>query len=637
MGTEPTKPATAATAEVNRAVVADYPMQDRQDFHDADRGFIAGWENDQVFNDNGDLIHDGTPFSYITDDKQSPDTVHPSIWRQSQLVVRCGLYKVVDGLYQVRFAVNLTIVDAPDGLVIIDTTTSADLAKAGLELFRRELSNDKPVVAVIYTHTHFDHYAGVKGVIDEADVLSGKIPIVAPGTIESFNKHAIGENVITGNAMSRRMGYTFGLLLPQCDCGMVTAGLGSGADNMNLHLTYIPPTDGITTTGEVRTLGGWDFEFLYAPDTEAPEEFHIWIPAIKALTCAENANHSMHNIQTIRGARTRDARNFARYLDETVVRWGSEVEVHHGPHTWPVWGNETVVEFLEQQRDMYKFIHDQSLRLANQGYTPLEAAEVVRLPDEIGKKWYNRYYHGGLHHNVRAVFHKELGFWDGDPATILPLLPQDHAQRHVELIGRDKILAEGRKAFDAGDYRWVVQLLHHLVFADPDDTEAKALQADGYEQLGYQAEVPQYRGIFLTAAMELRAGINSDHQLNTDSADTILAMPIDLLFDYAGVHIVGEKADDADISINFTFTDSGQEWTMWIRRAVLNARAGHVPDARLTLAGPKPLLAGVLLQPGKASAVLAGGTVEANGDLTTLDELAAITDTFNPSFNIVTP
>ena len=279
-----------------------------------------------------------------------------------------------------RLSAALTIVDAPDGLVIIDTTTSVRLAKAGLELFRREMNNDKPVVAVIYTHTHFDHYAGVKGVIDEADVVAGKIPIIAPGTIESFDRFAIGENVITGHAMSRRMAYTFGLLLPHSDRGLVTLGLSAGYDLMDYEMSYISPTDGITKIGEVRTLGGWTFEFLYAPDTEAPEEFHIWIPEIKALTCAENANHTMHNIQTIRGARTRDARNFARYIDETLVRWGKQAEVHWGPHTWPVWGNENVVTFLESQHDMYKYIHDQALRHANQGLTPLEAAEIVELP-----------------------------------------------------------------------------------------------------------------------------------------------------------------------------------------------------------------------------------------------------------------
>ncbi|HEY7054066.1 MAG TPA: alkyl sulfatase dimerization domain-containing protein, partial [Mycobacterium sp.] len=491
------------------------------------------------------------------------------------------------------------------------------------------------LAAVIYTHTHFDHYGGVKGVVDETDVASGKVPIVAPGTIDSFNKHAIGENVITGNAMSRRMGYTFGLLLPRCDTGLVTIGLG--VPSLTPRLSYIAPTDPITKTGETRTLGGWEFEFLYAPDTEAPEEMHIWIPAIKAVTCAENANHSMHNIQTIRGARTRDARNFARYLDETLVRWGDQAEVHYGPHTWPVWGNEDVVAFLEDQRDMYKYVHDQALRLANQGSTPLEAAEVVELPDAIGKKWYNRYYHGGLHHNVRAVFHKELGFWDGDPATIYPLLPHDNAKRHVELIGRDKILAAGRAAIESGDYRWAVQVLHHAVFADPDDTEATQLQADAYEQFGYQQEVPQYRAIFLTAAKELREGVAKRGQLNTDSLDTILAMPIDLLFDFVGVHVIGDKAADVDFRINFTFTDVNDEWTMWIRHGVLNARHGRVDGADLTLAGPKAALAAVLLRPADADDTVSKSGVRVDGDESVLKALASVIDTFDPHFNIATP
>ncbi|MFJ5880456.1 alkyl/aryl-sulfatase [Kitasatospora cineracea] len=533
----------------------------------------------------------------------------------------------------------MTIVDAPEGLVVIDTGFSVELAEAAMALFRKHTKNDKPVKAVIYTHTHYDHYGGVKGIVSEQDVAAGRIPIVAPGTVESFNKYAIGENVITGSAMSRRMGYTFGTMLPHCDCGIVTGGLGAAHD-ANFHFSYLPPTDPVTRTGEKRTLAGWEFEFLYAPDTEAPEEMHIWIPAIKALTCAENANHTMHNIQTIRGARTRDARNFARYLDETLVRWGGQVQVHFGPHTWPVWGNEQVVRFLEDQRDMYKYIHDQALRHANQGLTPLEAAEVVELPDGIGRKWYNRYYHGGLHHNVRAVFHKELGFWDGDPATILPLLPADHAKRHLDLIGRDTVLAEGRKAIADGDYRWAVQILHHAVFADPADTEAKELQADAYEQLGYQQEVPQYRGIFLTAAMELRDGVHSEGQMNTDSLDTVLAMPIDLLFDYAAVHLDGPAAADADFRIDFTFTFTGaaeQPWTMWVRNGVLNARPGHGPDPQLALTGAKPALAAVLLQPGKAAELIAAHGVRADGDPAVLDRLAAVTLAFDPHFPISTP
>lgn len=631
------KPATSATSEVNRLALAQYAVDDLADFTDVGRGFIAGFPV-KLHNDTGLLIRDHAELDYITDDAPAPAAVNPSLWRQSQLIKRGGLFMVTEGLYQVRLSANVTIVDAPDGLVIIDTGVSIDLARAAMDLFRRHTGNQKPVAAVIYTHTHFDHYGGVKGVVEEDDVTSGKVPIVAPGTIESFNKHAIGENVITGNAMSRRMSYTFGLLLPRCDTGEITLGLTTVDElSQNMRLSYIPPTDPITRTGETRTLGGWDFEFLYAPDTEAPEEMHIWIPQIKALTCAENANHSMHNIQTIRGARTRDARNFARYIDETLVRWGDQAQVHYGPHTWPVFGNDNVVAFLEGQRDMYKYIHDQSLRLANQGLTPLEAAEIVRLPDAIGQKWPNRYYHGGLHHNVRAVFHKELGFWDGDPATILPLLPADNATRHVALIGRKKILAEGRKAIEAADYRWAVQILHHLVFADPDDTEARKLQADAYEQLGYQQEVPQYRGIFLTAAKELREGIAKLGQLNTDTLDTILAMPIDLLFDFMAVHVIGDKAAAIDIRLNVTFDDTGDEWTMWIRNGVLNARRGHADEVQLTITGPKADLAALLLQPTQAEYIIAKDALKTEGDLAVLESLASVIDTFDRYFKISTP
>lgn len=631
------KPATSATSEVNRLALAQYAVDDLADFTDVGRGFIAGFPV-KLHNDTGLLIRDHAELDYITDDAPAPAAVNPSLWRQSQLIKRGGLFMVTEGLYQVRLSANVTIVDAPDGLVIIDTGVSIDLARAAMDLFRRHTGNQKPVAAVIYTHTHFDHYGGVKGVVEEDDVTSGKVPIVAPGTIESFNKHAIGENVITGNAMSRRMSYTFGLLLPRCDTGEITLGLTTVDElSQNMRLSYIPPTDPITRTGETRTLGGWDFEFLYAPDTEAPEEIHIWIPQIKALTCAENANHSMHNIQTIRGARTRDARNFARYIDETLVRWGDQAQVHYGPHTWPVFGNGNVVAFLEGQRDMYKYIHDQSLRLANQGLTPLEAAEIVRLPDAIGQKWPNRYYHGGLHHNVRAVFHKELGFWDGDPATILPLLPADNATRHVALIGRKKILAEGRKAIEAADYRWAVQILHHLVFADPDDTEARKLQADAYEQLGYQQEVPQYRAIFLTAAKELREGIAKLGQLNTDALDTILAMPIDLLFDFMAVHVIGDKAAAIDIRLNVTFDDTGDEWTMWIRNGVLNARRGHADEVQLTITGPKADLAALLLQPTQAEYIIAKDALKTEGDLAVLESLASVIDTFDRYFKISTP
>lgn len=355
------------------------------------------------------------------------------------------------------------------------------------------------------------------------------------------------------------------------------------------------------------------------------------------MTCAENVNHTMHNIQTLRGARTRDARNFARYIDETLVRWGSQAEVHYGPHTWPVFGNANVVAFLESQRDSYKYIHDQALRLANKGLHPLEAAEQIALPDALARKWFNRFYHGTLHHNVRAVYAKELGFWDGDPASLFPLPPVETAKRHVELIGAEKILAEGRRAVDAADYRWAVQVLHHLVFADPEHAEARALMADAYEQLGYQMEGPQWRGIFLSAALELRRGVDLSVTRGTSTIDTVLAMPADLLFDFAAVHVIGEKAAEADLRMNLTITDADEQWTMWVRNGVLHARRGHAPAAQLTVSGGKAAVAMMLLSPVGAAGLIENGALSVEGDAGVVEVYASLLDQFDPGFNLVTP
>lgn len=629
------KPATPDTASVNRAALSRYAMDDRQDFTDSDRGFIAPFP-DKLYDTNGRVIFDASRFDYLADDTPAPDSVNPSLWRQSQLIRRGGLYKVVDGVYQVRNndIANLTVIEGDTGLVIVDCMASVEAAAQGMAMIRQHVS-DKPVAAVIYTHTHIDHYGGVKGVVSAEDVASGKVPIIAPGTISSFDKHAIGENVIAGNAMSRRAAYAFGSLLDLDAKGHVTCGIGI-ASVPGVTISYLSPTEGITETGTRRDLGGLEFEFLYAPDTEAPEEMHIWIPQLGALTCAENANHSLHNIQTLRGARTRDAGNFARYLDETLQRWGDDVLVHYGPHTWPVWDNQTVTAFLESQRDTYKYIHDQSLRLANKGYTPLEAAEEIELPLELSRKWFNRGYHGTLHHDVRAVFTKELGMWDGDPVSLNPHPPVESAHRFVDLIGAEKIMAEGRRALETGDYRWAAQILHSLVFAQPDNQDARELQADAYEQLGYQAEGPQWRGIYLTAARELREGVRPA-TFASASPDTILAMPIDILFDFAAVHLIGDKAATTNLRIDFDFTDHDETWTMWIRHGVLHARAGASPDTQLTVSGPKAALVGTLLQPSNATALADAGKITLKGDETALHLFAGLLDDFDPEFNIVTP
>ncbi len=631
------KEATPVTAAVNREGESFYPMDDRDDFTKARRNLIAPIPDGRVVSDDGEVIFDLGDFAYLSDDAPRPDTVDASLWRTSQVIHEGGLYKVVDRIFQVRNndIANLTIIEGDDGLIVIDCTTGVEAAAQGMALFREHVA-DKPVAAVIYTHTHVDHYGGVKGVVDPADVASGKVPIIAPGTIASFDKFAIGENVIAGNAMSRRAMYAFGNLLDREPRQFVTLGAGIGNGRHGMTISYLSPTDAITETGQTRTIAGLTFEFLYAPDTEAPEEMHIWIPELKALNCAENANHCLHNIQTLRGARTRDARNFARYLDETLERWGDQAEVHYGPHSWPIWGNDNIVRFLEDQRDMYKYIHDQALRLANKGYTPLEAAEVIALPHELAHKWYNRQYHGTVHHDVRGVFTKELGMWDGDPVSLHPHIPVESAQRYVNLIGAEKILEEGKRAFGEGDYRWAAEILHKLVFAQPDNQDARNLQADAYEQMGYQTEAPQWRGIFLTAARELRGGV-LEASFSTASPDTLMAMPLDILFDFAGVHIIGDKAVDTDLRIDFTFTDVDQTWTVWVKRGVLNARIGASPDTQLTVSGPKAALVGVVLKPAAAPQLAQAGQIQLDGDTAALDNLAAAMDEFNPNFNIVTP
>lgn len=633
MCTQP-KPPTAHTISANHAARERYAMDDVEDFTLSARGLIAELPGNVLADSDGSVVFDASALDYIDDDTPAPDSVNPSLWRQSQQIRRGGLFQVTDRVYQVRNndIANLTIIEGEDGLIAIDCMAGVESARQGMAMIREHVS-DKPIAAVIYTHTHIDHYGGVKGVVDPDDVASGKVPIIAPG--HQFDKYAIGENVVAGNAMARRASYAFGSHLPLDPLGHITCGIGV-VSTKGPAVSYISPTDLITETGARREIAGIEFEFLYAPDTEAPEEMHIWIPELKALTCAENANHTLHNIQTLRGARTRDARNFARYLDETLERWGDEAEVHYGPHTWPVWGNSELVGFIESQRDAYKYIHDQSLRLANKGYTPLEAAEVLELPDELRLAWQNRGYHGTLHHDVRAVFTKELGMWDGDPVSLHPHPPVEAARRYVDLIGAPAILAEGRRAIEEGDHRWAVEILHKLVFADPDNTEARELQADAYEQMGYQAEGPQWRGIFLTAAKELREG-PLPPPFTTASEDSILGMPIDILFDFVAVQVDGEKAADADIRVNLTFGDSDARWTMWVARGVLNAREHHADDARVTISGPKAALTGALLRPGAASQLADSGAITIEGDAGELGKLAAVLDSADPSFPIVTP
>ncbi|MFE5797120.1 alkyl/aryl-sulfatase [Streptomyces sp. NPDC056503] len=629
------KPATAATRAANAAVLDQLDFGDERAFEAMKRGFVAPLPDGGVIRDaRGRVSFDSGAFDFI--EGPAPDTVNPSLWRQSRIIKYAGLFQVTDRIYQVRNhdIANVTIIEGDGGLIVVDVGTVAETTRAAMELYYAHRPERLPVVAVLYTHPHLDHFGGILGVTTVEDVAAGRVQIIAPGA--DFDRYALGENVICGNVMARRANHAFGNLLPPGPRGFVTDGIGIG--HVKGASAYIPPTDHITRTGEERTLAGLTFQFQMAPDTEAPEEFHFYVPELRALTCAENANHSLHNIQTLRGARTRDAANFARYLDEALELWGDEAEVHYGPHTWPVWGTENIREFLSSQRDSYKYIHDQTLRLANQGLTPVEIAETLRLPDALGRSWWNRGYHGTVSHNAKAVYAKELGWYNGNPMNLYPLPEGALGLRYVEAMGgADRVVRLAREAFEADDYRWAAELAGRAVHADPAHRAAREVQADAYEQLGYQAEGPQWRYVFLTAAQELRQGRPAAPGAGAASGRTVAAMPLPILLDFVAVRLDGPKAEHIDVRINLVVPDAPSPYSLRVGRGVLNHWARPSEDADLTLTADRTTLVDALFRPGRFDEALAAGTMRAEGDTDAFRTLVGLLDTFDRNFDLLGP
>jgi alkyl sulfatase BDS1-like metallo-beta-lactamase superfamily hydrolase len=630
------KDATPFTKAANQALLDQLPFGDRRDFEEATRGFIAPLPgNGMIKADNGRVVWDVTRFNFIKEGSPAPDTVNPSLWRQSQLVLKGGLFKVVDRLYQVRNAdlSNLTIVEGDTGLILFDPLISAETAKAALELYYQYRPN-KPVVAVVHSHSHADHYGGVRGVVSEADVKAGKVKIIAP---VGFLKAAVAENVLAGNVMSRRASYMYGNLLPPDPKGQVGAGLGMTTSNGTI--TLIPPTHEITQTGQKMKIDGLDFEFLLAPDTEAPAEMHWYIEQLKALTAAENCCHTLHNTYSMRGTSCRDPQAWAKYLNQTIDMWGYKTEVMYGMHHWPVWGRERVLEMLEKGRDGYRYINDQTLRLANHGYTPVEIAEQIEFPPELANHWAMRGYYGSINHNVKATYTKYLGWFDGNPATLYTLPPEEAAKKYVAMMGgADKVVEGAAKAYSDGEYRWVAEVVKHVVFADPNNQAARELLADAFEQLGYQSESGPWRNFYLTGAKELRDGVLQLPAPNTASPDTVRAMSLDLFFDYLGMRLNGPKAAGKKIKINFNFTDTGETNVLFL----VNAALSHSPDrqdpnADATLTLTRTALNKIILQESTLAQEIQNGSVKVAGDLKMVQELVSLLDTFEFWFNIVTP
>lgn len=632
---EQPKEATAATKAANNKLLKELPFKDKRSFEDAQKGLIAPLPKKVIKSQDDSVIWDPNKYGFITVDASAPDTTNPSLWRQSQLTNISGLFKVVDQIYQVRNQdlSNMTIIEGEKGLTICDPLVSIETAKAALDLYYAHRPK-KPVVAVIYSHSHVDHYGGVRGVVDEADVKAGKVKIYAP---EGIVEKAVAENVMAGTAMSRRASYMYGNLLPPSATGQIGAGLGTTTSTGTV--TLIPPTNVITKTGQQETIDGLTYTFLWAPGTEAPTEMHWFIDELKALSTAENGCHTLHNTYSLRGAKIRDPLAWSKYLNETLRIWGDKAEVLYGMHHWPVWGNEHVVDHLKKQRDLYRYINDQTLRLANHGYTMTEIAEEVQLPESLAHYWSNRGYYGSLNHNVKATYVLYLGWFDGNPATLHPLPPRQSSVKYVEFMGGAKaVLEKARESYDKGEYRWVAEVVNHVVFAEPDNQEARELQADALEQLGYQAESGPWRNFYLSGAKELREGVKKLPTPHSASPDTIRAMDLDLFFDYLAMRLNGPKAADKQIALNLTFTDTKEKYFLEMGNGVLNHTADkQQDDADATIMLSRETLNGIILGENTLAKAITAGDVKIDGDPRKLEELVGLLDTFEFWFNIVTP
>jgi alkyl sulfatase BDS1-like metallo-beta-lactamase superfamily hydrolase len=627
------KPATEATKKINQGFFNKLDFTDRRSFDNAKKGFIATLNPITIAHDSGSrAAFDLEGLSFLND--EPAETVNPSLWRQAQLnALNHGLYEVVPGIYQVRSfdIANMTLIKSDSGWIIIDPLTSTEASRTGLALANKELG-ERPVVAVIITHSHADHFAGILGVMSHEDAESGKVAMIAP---EHFVNEALSENVLAGNVMSRRATYMYGNLLPSSPTGFVTTGLGAALSMGNTG--FIIPNDLIKETGETRHIDGVDIEFQMTPGSEAPAEMVFYFPQFKALCMSEITSHHLHNLYTPRGAQVRDALAWAAQINESIDLFGDRLEVEFASHHWPIWGRQEAIEYLKKQRDMYKYIHDQTLRLANHGYIKEEIAEQIKLPESLGKEFYNRDYYGTVHHNARAVYVKYLGFFDGNPATLYPLPPTEVATRYLEFMGgADAIVEKARGCFDAGDYRWVAEVLNHVVMAEPDHFNARALQADTLEQLGYQSESGPWRNFYLCGALELRQGLPKGAAFGA-TASMAKSMPLENLYQTMAVRLNGPSADGLVIHLNLDFTDS-EPTLLSIENAVLHAFTGkqhQKPNATLRMSAVnfKFMMTGNT----DAMKLLESGELEMSGDFEALGKFRELFDQFERRFPIVTP
>jgi alkyl sulfatase BDS1-like metallo-beta-lactamase superfamily hydrolase len=626
------KGASEHTADRNRAAAAALPPDDATDFEEASRGLVAAFEPPRVEDEAGRTVWELESYDFL--EGEPPDTVHPALWRLGRLNRIAGLFELAPGFYQLRgFDLsNMHVVEGADGIVVIDPLVSAETAAAALALYRSH-RGERPVTGLLYTHSHVDHFGGAKGVVSPQEVEERRVPILAPA---GFLHHAVSENVFAGTAMARRAGYMYGALLERGPDGQVGSGLGQTTSLGTL--TLIPPTLAIERTGQEEVVDGVRMAFQLTPGTEAPAEMNVHFPDARALCIADNAARSMHNILTPRGALVRDPRLWAHHLDEALELFGGEADVLFAGHHWPCWGGERIADFLAKQRDLYAYLHDQTLRLLNKGHTGPEIAELIELPPSLAREWHCREHYGSVSHNVKAIYQRYMGWFDGNPAHLWQHPPVERARRYVESMGgADAVLAKARESFEAGDYRWVAEVVDHVVFADPGNAAARELQADALEQLGYGAENATWRNFFLMGAKELREGI-AGTPTAAAPPDIVANLSVAQLLDAMAIRLDGPRAWEQHLRIDWVVTSPDEAHAITVRNGVLRHRTGrHATGAEATLVVERGALDELVAKSADIGELAQSGRLRVEGDGAKLGELLGLLDEPDPCFPIVTP
>ncbi|MBN3755601.1 MBL fold metallo-hydrolase [Paraburkholderia sp. Tr-20389] len=638
--TEASKPsivpgfATVATIAAQQQALRELPLEDHLDEEEARRGFIGTIPDAEVRDAYDRLIWSMADYEFLSD-PDAPSTAHPALWRQARLNAFHGLFEVTERIYQVRgFDLsNMTIIEGDTGLIIIDPLSSLETAKASLELYLAHRPA-KPVVAVIYSHSHLDHFGGVKGVVTDAEVRDGKVAIIAPN---GFMEEALSENVLAGNAMGRRSQFQFGQTLARSACCQIDSGLGKNVPRGTL--TLIEPTMLIRDESETHVIDGIEIVFQLTPDSEAPAEMHFFFPQLRALNLAENGTRTLHNLCPLRGAQVRNAQLWSRYLSRSLERYVPHADVVFAQHHWPTWGSARITSFLEQQRDLYKFLHDQTVRMMNHGMTALEIAECMRLPESLAAQWHTHGYYGTVSHNVKAIYQHYLSWYDGNPSHLHALPPEQAGARYVEYMGgAEAMLERARRDFERGEYRWVAQVMNHLVFAQPTLREARELGAAALEQMGFQAESATWRNAFLLGARELREGVDTQTTMVKRSADMACAMSDEMFFDYLAVRIDGLKAQALEVRIDWQFKDTGKRYALNLQNGALthwqgeHRNASHV-SVQMTRATLNRILTG---ETGFGNAI-AQKEICLTGEPQRFMAMLGTLDTFSDRFNVVEP